>query len=131
MFFCIKNYIGTKGEVGWPQKCLNTWQSWCFSYVCSICACLVLSVSSSSCLLGRAAVCDCDTPWTFLLPLFCKLNVVHRICAFVIHHFIRSLNENSLFQNGTIECRNVDCPPADCPHPVYRDGECCPVCLSK
>ena len=21
--------------------------------------------------LGRAAVCDCGTPWTFLLPFFC------------------------------------------------------------
>ena len=39
-----------------------------FSYVCSICAYLDLSVSSSSWCLGRAAVCDCDTPWTFLLP---------------------------------------------------------------
>ena len=29
-----------------------------------------LSVSSSSWCLGRAAVCDCGTPWTFLLPLF-------------------------------------------------------------
>ena len=37
-----------------------------FSYVCSICACLVLS--SSSC-LGWATACDCDTPWIFLLPL--------------------------------------------------------------
>ena len=37
------------------------------SYVCSICACLVLSVSSSSWCLGRATVCDCGTPWTFLL----------------------------------------------------------------
>ena len=26
-----------------------------------------LSVSSSSWCLGRAAVCDCGTPWTFLL----------------------------------------------------------------
>ena len=26
------------------------------------------SVSSSSFGLGRAAVCDCGTPWTFLLP---------------------------------------------------------------
>ena len=43
---------------------------WCFSYVCSICACLVLSVPSSSWCLGRAAVCDCGTPLTFLLPLF-------------------------------------------------------------
>ena len=40
----------------------------CFSYVCSVCACLDLSVSSSSWGLGRAAVCDCGTPWTFLLP---------------------------------------------------------------
>ena len=34
------------------------------------CACLVLSVSSSSWCLGRAAVCDCCTPWIFLLPFF-------------------------------------------------------------
>ena len=27
-----------------------------------------LSVSSSSWGLGMAAVCDCGTPWTFLLP---------------------------------------------------------------
>ena len=27
-------------------------------------------VSSSSWGLGRAAVCDCGTPWTFLLPFF-------------------------------------------------------------
>ena len=49
-----------------------------FSYVCSICACLDLSVSSSSWCLGRAAVCDCGTPWTFLLPFFvmCVLSVV-------------------------------------------------------
>ena len=28
----------------------------------------VLHVSSSSWCLGRAAVCDCGTPWTLLLP---------------------------------------------------------------
>ena len=42
----------------------------------SICACLVLSISSSSWCLGRAAVCDCGTPWTYLLPFFlnvCKM----------------------------------------------------------
>ena len=44
--------------------------SWCFSCVCWVCACLGLSVSSSSWGLGRAAVCDCGTPWTFLLPFF-------------------------------------------------------------
>ena len=42
----------------------------CFSYVCSISACLDLSVSSFSWCLGRALVCDCGTPWTFLLYLF-------------------------------------------------------------
>ena len=41
-----------------------------FSYVCSVFACLDLSLSSSSWVLGRAAVCDCGTPWTFLLPFF-------------------------------------------------------------
>ena len=31
---------------------------------------LQYQVSSSSWGLGRAAVCDCGTPWTFLLPFF-------------------------------------------------------------
>ena len=34
-------------------------------YVCSICACLVLSVSSSSSRLGWAAACVCGTPGLF------------------------------------------------------------------
>ena len=41
------------------------------SYICWTRACLVLTVSSSSWCLGRAAVCDCGTPWTFPLPIFC------------------------------------------------------------
>ena len=45
--------------------------SWWFSCVCSVCACLDLSVSSSSWGLGRPAVCDCGTPRTFLLPFLC------------------------------------------------------------
>ena len=43
---------------------------WCFSCICSVCACLNLSVSSSSWCLGGAAVCGGGTPWTFLLPFF-------------------------------------------------------------
>ena len=31
-----------------------------------------LSVSSSSWCLGRAAVCDCGTPWAFFLPFFLR-----------------------------------------------------------
>ena len=40
----------------------------------SQCACLDLSVFSSSWCLERAAVCDCGTPWTFLLPFFFTSN---------------------------------------------------------
>ena len=32
-----------------------------------------MSVSSSSWCLGRAAVCDCGTPWTFLLPFLLEI----------------------------------------------------------
>ena len=45
-----------------------------------ICACLDLSVLSSSWCLGRAAICDCVTPWTFLLPCFeCYQSVQEKI----------------------------------------------------
>ena len=38
-------------------------------FLCLFGLCLFnLTVSSSSWDLGRAAVCDCGTPWTFLLP---------------------------------------------------------------
>ena len=40
------------------------------AFVRLICACLVLSVSSTSLCLGWAAACDCGTPWTFPLPFF-------------------------------------------------------------
>ena len=39
---------------------------------------LDLSVSSSSWGLGGAAVCDCGTPWTFLLP-FLLMQVIVRL----------------------------------------------------
>ena len=39
-------------------------------FVRLVCDCLDLSISSSSWCLGNAAVCDCGTPWTFLLPFF-------------------------------------------------------------
>ena len=44
-------------------------------------ACLVLSVLSSSWCLGRAAACDCGTPWTFLLP-FCDCGT---LWTFLLH----------------------------------------------
>ncbi|KAL3884140.1 hypothetical protein ACJMK2_030360 [Sinanodonta woodiana] len=39
--------------------------------------------------------------------------------------------QNLTVRNGTVECRNIDCPLAECANPVYRDGECCPVCLTN
>ena len=41
----------------------------------AFCACLDLSVSSSSWGLGRAAVCDCGTALTFLLPFFLHIRL--------------------------------------------------------
>ena len=38
-------------------------------------ACLDLSVSSSSWGLVGAAVCDCGTPWTFLLPFLAVISI--------------------------------------------------------
>ena len=58
-----------------------------FIYLFILFACLVISISSSSWFLGRAAVCDCSTPWTFLLPLF-------SLCCFVVYstrRFVLSL----------------------------------------
>ena len=60
---------------------------------CSVCACLDLSVSSSSWGLGRAAVCDCGTPWTFLLPFilfpFCTVCLRRNLC---ISHIYKHAN---------------------------------------
>ena len=38
-----------------------------------------MSVSFSSWGLGKAAVCDCGTPWTFLLPFF-------TLCCFMVYY---------------------------------------------
>ena len=50
----------------------------CFAYVCSVCACLDLSVSSSSLGLGRAAVCDVALRGLFSYLLW--------ICRFPLPH---------------------------------------------
>ena len=48
------------------------------TFVRSVCACLDLSVSSSSWGLGWAAVCDCGTPWTFSYLFWCKYKTEKR-----------------------------------------------------
>ena len=61
---------------GSRMMCCCVWRS------VLICACLLLSVSPSSLSLGRAAVCDCGIPWTFLLPPF-FWHVANRIYYFI------------------------------------------------
>ena len=40
------------------------------AFVCLFCTCKFLSFFSSSWCQGLAAVCDCGTPWSFLLTFF-------------------------------------------------------------
>ena len=40
------------------------------AFVCLFCTCYVLSCFSSSWCRGLAEVCDCNTPWTFLLTFY-------------------------------------------------------------
>ena len=47
------------------------------------CYIVKLRFFSSSSGLGRAAVCDCGTPWTFLLPFFTGvIHYLHYLCYF-------------------------------------------------
>ena len=59
-------------------------------------------VSSSSWCLGRAAVCNCGTHWTFLLPLFCIGQVLYQLELFF----------------GEV-CQNQNCP-LGCAHSKRR-----------
>ena len=52
-----------------------------------------LSVFSSSLCLGRAAVCDCGTPWTFLLP-FLRQSSRNVINGFVCLFYFQILTHN-------------------------------------
>ena len=52
---------------------------------------LVLSVSSSAWCLGRAAVCDCGTPWTFLLFPFLLLLSSTYVLSFFSRYGVISL----------------------------------------
>ena len=42
----------------------------CRAFVCLFCMCKFLSSFFSSWSRGMAAVCDCGTPWTFLLTVW-------------------------------------------------------------
>ena len=64
-----------------------------------VCACLGLSVSSSSWGLGRAAVCDCGTPWTFLLPFFFQFLVVKFSIYLNRRVFVMNLSLSGLVLN--------------------------------
>ena len=46
------------------------------AFDCLFCTCLFLSFCSSSWCWALAAACDCGTPWTFLLALFLRTEVL-------------------------------------------------------
>ena len=54
-------------------------------------------VSSSSWCLGRAAVCDCGTPWTFLLPFFVRFCVYRCISSVSLYVVCISCEWKSTF----------------------------------
>ena len=47
--------------------------------------------------LGRAVVCDCGTPWTFLLPFFLDLRLGRTDCDYV-----RNINRNDISYEITV-----------------------------
>ena len=93
----------------------------CFLYLCSICSYMVLSTFSWC--LGKAAACDCDTSWTFLLPflwLFFRhiqkviyRNCINRLicfcfCFFLIGDFMAdSANRDQLLWSRSMRFVNV------------------------
>ena len=55
-----------------------------------------LSVSTSSRCLGRAAVCDCGAPWTFLLPFLLKKSKTDFLRYIGLLNFINDFIKNVL-----------------------------------
>ena len=59
---------------------------------------LDLSVFSSSWCLGRSAVCDCGTPWTFLLPsfffFFFFFALLKSIINILLYQTLQNTNQN-------------------------------------
>ena len=77
---------------------------------------LGLSVFSSSGCLGRAAVCDCGTSWTFLLPFFLKFkSFVNTFEELSVSHMMSLFDKlilpilNYPFDGGSVFMRNC-CP---------------------
>ena len=82
-----------------------------------------MSVSSSSWGLGRAAVCDCGTPWTFLLPFFgvlwrvrCALDYddITKTCLYNFdplkpHFYIVKLGFTGVNIMFLISAQNINC----------------------
>ena len=64
-----------------------------------------MSVSSSSWGLGRAAVCDCGTPWTFLLPFFIVIGIITVFDELTIHP---STIESPEYRIDTPACVRLD-----------------------
>ena len=70
-----------------------------------VCACLDLSVSSSSWGLGRAAVCDCGTPWIFLLPFLVIFILGDCVHVTLFRHFFKKETRYGL--PGLVSCTSI------------------------
>ena len=68
-----------------------------FPYVCSIRACLVLSISSSFWCLRKAAACVCGISWTFLLPFFLNVSYSHLTKVFIALLRYRYVSFNAFY----------------------------------
>ena len=55
-----------------------------------------LSVSSSSWYLGRAAICDCGTPWTFLVLFYVKRRLTVTFNGVYEHRSSHKIHNNAL-----------------------------------
>ena len=72
------------------------------TFICSICACLVLSVSSSS-WSGKSAVCYCDTPLTFFFNFFVFValpGLSPEVCSFFIVQYKPSYKKGKRKSQG-------------------------------
>ena len=75
-----------------------------------------MSVSPSSRGLGRAAVCDCGTPWTFLVLFFSKLSTYDFSTLYITlpHHLIKDklidlINRTFIRENTQYLACNEEC----------------------
>ena len=103
--------VGTFSLIALVCTCISS--SWC--QVCFSCICLfVLHVLVIVLCRGLAAVCDCGTPWTFLLTLLLRLVIWHSLNFSI--NFSETIEVNIMKQaNQSISfCYHLSCKLTAC-----------------